>query len=97
FIVENGVVRKVPIKTDIDDGVWVEVTSGLSGDEEVVVGGKSRDSGGAKVNASPSNLPAGKPASQKYYSSTGMQVDHGRAGRQPADCSAEEEEGGRVA
>jgi len=66
FIVENGVVRKVPIKTDIDDGVWVEVTSGLSGDEEVVVVGKSRVSDGAKVNASPSNLPAGKPASQKY-------------------------------
>ena len=66
FIVENGVVRKVPIKTDIDDGVWVEVTSGLSGDEEVVVVGKSRVSDGAKVNASPFNLPAGKPASQKY-------------------------------
>ena len=66
FIVENGVVRKVPIKTDIDDGVWVEVTSGLSGDEEVVVVGKSRVRDGAKVNASPSNLPAGKPASQKY-------------------------------
>jgi RND family efflux transporter MFP subunit len=66
FVVEQGVARKVPVKTGIDDGVWVEITEGLSGTEDVVVVGKSRLADGKPVKASPYNLPAGQPSSQKY-------------------------------
>ena len=66
FVVEQGIARKVPVKTDIDDGVWVEVTSGLTGEEDIVVVGKARLADGIAVKASPYNLPAGKPGVQKY-------------------------------
>ncbi len=66
FVVDQGVARKVSVKTDIDDGAWVEVTSGLTGAEDVVVVGKSQLVDGKPVKASPYNLPAGKPGSQKY-------------------------------
>jgi len=66
FVIEQGVARKVPIKTDIDDGVWVEIASGLTGSEDVVVVGKSRLTDGVPAKASPYSLPAGKPSSQKY-------------------------------
>src|SRR5439155_11520670 len=54
FVVDQGVARKVPVKTDIDDGVWVEVTSGLTGSEDVVVVGKARLTDGILARASPS-------------------------------------------
>lgn len=66
FVVEQGVARKVHVKTDIDDGVWIEITSGLTGGEDVVVVGKSQLSDGMPVKASPYNLPSGQPSSQKY-------------------------------
>lgn len=66
FVIEQGAARKVPVKTGIDDGVWVEITEGLSGTEDVVVVGKSRLTDGKPVKASPYNLPAGQPSSQKY-------------------------------
>ena len=66
FVVDHGVAHKVSVKTDIDDGVWVEVTSGLTGGEDVVVVGKSQLVDGRPVKASPYNLPSGKPSSQKY-------------------------------
>ena len=66
FVVEQGVARKVTVKTDIDDGVWVEVTSGLTGAEDVVVVGKASLTDGMTVKASSYNLPSGKPSSQKY-------------------------------
>lgn len=66
FVIEQNVARKVLIKTGIDDGVWVEVTEGLTGTEDVVVVGKSRLADGKPVKASPYNLPAGKQGSQKY-------------------------------
>lgn len=66
FVIEQNVARKVPIKTGIDDGVWVEVTEGLAGTEDVVVVGKSRLVDGKPAKASPYNLPAGKPGSQNY-------------------------------
>src|SRR5207245_6341711 len=65
FVIEQGVARKVTVKTDIDDGVWVEITSGLTGTEDVVVVGKSQVVDGRPVKASPYNLPAGKPSSEK--------------------------------
>ncbi len=66
FVIEQGVARKVPVKTDIDDGVWVEVTSGLTGSEDVVVVGKARLTDGIPAKASPYSLPSGKPSSQQY-------------------------------
>ena len=66
FVVSGRGSTEVPVKTGIDDGVWVEVTSGLTGEEDVVVTGKSRLAEGTQVKASPYNLPAGSPASQKY-------------------------------
>lgn len=65
FVVESGKARLVPVKTGIDDGVWVEVVEGLTGGEEVVVVGKAGLSDGQPVQASPYNLPSGKPAKQK--------------------------------
>jgi membrane fusion protein, multidrug efflux system len=66
FVITDGFARKVPVKTDIDDGVWVEVASGLNGNEDVVVTGKSALTDGLRVKTSPYNLPAGQPASQKF-------------------------------
>ena len=66
FVIEQNMARKVPVKTGIDDGIWVEVTEGLTGVEDVVVVGKSRLADGKPAKASPYNLPAGKPGSQKY-------------------------------
>jgi len=66
FVIERNVARRVPIKTGIDDGAWVEVTDGLAGTEDVVVVGKSRLANGTPVKPSAYNLPAGKPGNQKY-------------------------------
>lgn len=66
FVVENGTVSRRPIRTGIDDGVWVEVVEGLSGGEDVVVVGRSNLTEGQAVTASAYALPAGRPASQKY-------------------------------
>jgi RND family efflux transporter MFP subunit len=65
FIVENNVVRRVPIRIGLDDGVHVEVVEGLRGDEEIVAVGKSGLSDGKRVKVSPYNFPAGTPARQK--------------------------------
>ena len=65
FVVRNNTVKLTPIKTGIDDGLWIEVTDGLSGDEEIVVVGKSGLIDGQAVQATPYNLPNGKPAKQK--------------------------------
>lgn len=65
FIVEDGTAKQIPVKTGLDDGVWIEITEGLDEDMEVVVVGKSGLTPGQLVQASPASLPAGKPASQK--------------------------------
>jgi membrane fusion protein, multidrug efflux system len=66
FTVDQGVARKIPVETGIDDGLWVEITSGLTGAEDIVVTGKSRLSDGIKIKAFPYSLPEGKPASQRF-------------------------------
>jgi membrane fusion protein, multidrug efflux system len=66
FTVEQDRARLVPIKTGIDDGVWIEVIEGLTGNEDVVVVGKSGLQDGQIVTASAYNLPAGQPARQKF-------------------------------
>lgn len=65
FVVEDGVAKQIPVKTGLDDGLWIEITEGLHEDMEVVVVGKSGLTPGQVVHASPASLPAGKPASQK--------------------------------
>jgi len=45
--------------------VWVEITEGLQEETDGVVVGKTGLTDGQAVQASPYNLPTGKPASQK--------------------------------
>ena len=66
FIIEAGTAKSVPVRTGISDGIWMEITSGLTGDEEVVVVGKRRLLDGSPVRTAPFNLPEGKPAQQKF-------------------------------
>ena len=66
YVHDQGQVRLVPIKTGIDDGVWLEVVEGLNGGEEIVVVGKGGLTDGQAVKASEYDLPAGQPARQKF-------------------------------
>lgn len=66
FVVEQGTARLTSIKTDLDDGVWVEIVEGITENQDIVVVGKAGLKDGQAVNASVYNLPAGKPSSQKY-------------------------------
>ncbi len=66
FIVEEGKAKSVTVQTGITDGRWMEITSGLRGDEEVVAVGKRRLLEGMPVQASPFNLPEAKPSQQKF-------------------------------
>lgn len=66
FIIQDGQAKKVPVTTGIDDGVNIEVLSGLNGTEQVVVVGQSRLEDGAPVTTVTYNLPEGKLASQRY-------------------------------
>jgi RND family efflux transporter MFP subunit len=65
FVVSNNTVKLTPVKTGIDDGLMLEILEGLSGDDEIVVVGKSGLVDGQTVQASTYNLPSGKPAKQK--------------------------------
>jgi RND family efflux transporter MFP subunit len=65
FVVANGTVKLAPVKSGIDDGLWVEILEGLTGEEDIVVVGKSGLREGQEVGAAPYNLPTGKPARQK--------------------------------
>jgi hypothetical protein len=66
FIIEAGHARSVPVQTGISDGQWMEITSGLSGDEEIVVVGKRKLVEGSPVTPAPFNLPEAKPSQQKF-------------------------------
>lgn len=65
FVVEDGKIRQVTVKTGLDDGTWVEVIEGLRDNMEVVVVGKSGLTEGQAVQTSPYNLPSGRPSSQQ--------------------------------
>ncbi len=52
FTVEGGKVKRVPVTTGFDDGKWTEITSGLHGNEEVIVTGRDAVSPGAAVTTS---------------------------------------------
>jgi len=49
YKVRGDKVEKIEIKTDIDDGIQVEVTQGLTGDEDIIVKGKNTVSDGEIV------------------------------------------------
>lgn len=65
FVVEDGTVKRVSVKTGLDDGTWVEITEGLKENMEVVIVGKSGLTDGQAVQSSTYNLPTGKSAKQK--------------------------------
>jgi RND family efflux transporter MFP subunit len=65
FVVDSGKAKLVPVKTGLDDGLWLEVVEGLTGEEDVVVVGKSGLTDGQAVQSSAYNLPTGKSAKQK--------------------------------
>ncbi|MBS0170054.1 MAG: efflux RND transporter periplasmic adaptor subunit [Nitrospira sp.] len=66
FIVEDGKAKSVAVQTGITDGQWMEITSGLGGDEDVVAVGKRRLLDGSPVQPSPFHLPEAKPSQQKF-------------------------------
>jgi RND family efflux transporter MFP subunit len=66
FVVDQGRAKSIPVQTGISDGHWIEITSGLSGGEDVVVVGKQKLLEGAPVQASPFKLPGAAPAQQKF-------------------------------
>jgi RND family efflux transporter MFP subunit len=65
FVVDQDRAKLVPIKTGIDDGRWVEIVDGLSGEENIVVVGKEGLTDGQAVHATAYNLPNGSLAKQK--------------------------------
>jgi membrane fusion protein (multidrug efflux system) len=66
FIIVQGKAKSVPVQTGITDGKWIEIATGLNGDEEVVVVGKRKLLEGSPVQTSPFKLPEAKPSQQKF-------------------------------
>ena len=66
FVIEQGKAKSLAVQTGITDGKWIEITGGLSGDEEVVVVGKRKLLEGSPVQPAPFKLPESKPAQQKF-------------------------------
>ena len=66
YIIEQGKAKSIPIQTGINDGSWIEITSGLTGDEDVVVVGKRRLLEGMPVQPSAFDLPDAKMSQQKF-------------------------------
>ena len=52
YVVDGDTARETPIETGLDDGIRVEVTGGLSGQERVIVTARESLSDGVKVRAS---------------------------------------------
>lgn len=65
YTIVEGKAHRVGVTTGLDDGIWIEILDGLTGQEDVVVVGKGALQEGSPVEASPYSLPEGKPASQK--------------------------------
>jgi multidrug efflux pump subunit AcrA (membrane-fusion protein) len=66
FIVEQGKATSVAVQTGISDGRWIEVASGLRGDEDIIVVGKRKLAEGTPVRSSPFNLPNATLSQQKF-------------------------------
>jgi RND family efflux transporter MFP subunit len=56
FTVQDGQVRRTPVETGVRDGNWVEITKGLTGEEDVIVSGKDLVGDGVLVNVQPLDL-----------------------------------------
>ncbi len=52
FTVVDGKAKRVPVRTGFDDGIRVEIIEGLTGNEPVIVTGKSAVQDGAPVRVS---------------------------------------------
>ena len=52
YVVDGDTARETPIETGFDDGIRVEVTGGLSGEETVIVTARESLSDGVKVRTS---------------------------------------------
>ena len=66
FIVTQGKATSVAVQTGISDGRWIEITSGLRGDEDIIVVGKRKLLEGTPVRPSPFNLPDAALSQQKF-------------------------------
>jgi membrane fusion protein (multidrug efflux system) len=66
FIVAQGKATSVAVQTGISDGRWIEIASGLRGDEDIIVVGKRKLLEGTPVRPSPFNLPDATLAQQKF-------------------------------
>lgn len=51
WIVAGGKAKRIEVQTGMDDGIRVEITSGLTGNEEIIMGDKTRLKEGASVKA----------------------------------------------
>ncbi|MCP9464310.1 MAG: efflux RND transporter periplasmic adaptor subunit [Nitrospira sp.] len=56
FTVQGGLAHRLPVETGIRDGNWVEITKGLTGEEDVIVSGKDLVRDGMPVNVRPLDL-----------------------------------------
>ncbi len=59
LIADGSVARRVPVTIGYDDGIWVEVVSGLSGGEQVIVSATSAVVPGAAVQPVPAGGSTG--------------------------------------
>ncbi len=55
YTVQNDAARRTPVKIGLDDGIVVEVLSGLAGAESVIVGGKGIVTDGTRVRVGSSS------------------------------------------
>ncbi|CAI4031544.1 HlyD_D23 domain-containing protein [Nitrospira tepida] len=81
YVVDQGRAKPRLVQTGISDGTWLEIVSGLTEQDEVVVVGKSKLTDGTPVKASPYNLPAGQASSQRFERRTaGVPASNGTNG-----------------
>lgn len=81
YVVDQGRAKPKLVQTGISDGTWLEIVSGLTEQDEVVVVGKSKLTDGTPVKASPYNLPAGQASSQRFERRTaGVPASNGTSG-----------------
>ena len=62
FVVRDGHLAKVPVRTGIESGEWIEIRSGLSGDEAVVTNMSPTLADGAPARPALAGGPATRPA-----------------------------------
>ena len=53
LVADGSVAKSIPVKLGYDDGIWVEITAGLSGGEQVIVATGGTVSPGDGIRAVP--------------------------------------------